>query len=181
MKNIFLDLDNTLICAEPFEDIKDPGKFKERASRFDFKNMEDYYLICARPYLQPFLDYLFKHFKVHVWTAASKGYASFIIEEFILKKDPSRKINLILFDHHCRVSKRVFKKEKASKKLEMLWTIWKQQEFDKDNTFIIDDLEEVKESQKKNCISVKPFFFMENDSEYDQELMRLKDVLSQIK
>jgi hypothetical protein len=63
----------------------------------------------------------------------------------------------------------------------MLCTIWKQQEFDKDNTFIIDDLEEVKESQKKNCISVKPFFFMENDSEYDQELMRLKDVLSQIK
>ncbi len=61
----------------------------------------------------------FKNFNVHIWTAASKGYASFIIEEFILKKDPSRKINLVLFDHHCRVSKRVYKKEKASKKLEM--------------------------------------------------------------
>ncbi len=176
MKNIFLDLDNTLICAEPFEDITDLGRFKERASHFDFKNMEDYYLICGRPYLQPFLDYLFKNFNVHIWTAASKGYASFIIEEFILKKDPSRKINLVLFDHHCRVSKRVYKKEKASKKLEMLWTIWKLQEFDKENTFIIDDLEEVKESQVKNCFSVKPFFFMENDSEYDQELMRLKDI-----
>ncbi len=43
MKNIFLDLDNTLICAEPFEDITDLGRFKERASHFDFKNMEDYY------------------------------------------------------------------------------------------------------------------------------------------
>ncbi len=72
----------------------------------------------------------------------------------------------------------VYKKEKASKKLEMLWTIWKLQEFDKENTFIIDDLEEVKESQVKNCFSVKPFFFMENDSEYDQELMRLKDILN---
>ncbi len=40
----------------------------------------------------------------------------------------------------------------------MLWTIWKLQEFDKENTFIIDDLEEVKESQVKNCFSVKPFF-----------------------
>ncbi len=29
MKNIFLDLDNTLICAEPFEDITDLGRFKE--------------------------------------------------------------------------------------------------------------------------------------------------------
>ncbi len=46
MKNIFLDLDNTLICAEPFEDITDLGRFKERASHFDFKTMEDYYLIC---------------------------------------------------------------------------------------------------------------------------------------
>ncbi len=46
MKNIFLDLDNTLICAEPFEDITDLGRFKERASHFDFKNMEDYYLIA---------------------------------------------------------------------------------------------------------------------------------------
>ncbi len=96
----------------------------------------------------------------------------------ILKRIHLRKINLVLFDHHCRVSKRVYKKEKASKKLEMLWTIWKLQEFDKENTFIIDDLEEVKESQVKNCFSVKPFFFMENDSEYDQELMRLKDILN---
>ncbi len=56
-----MDLDNTLICAEPFEDITDLGRFKERASHFDFKNMEDYYLICGRPYLQPFLDYLFKN------------------------------------------------------------------------------------------------------------------------
>ncbi len=122
---------------------------------------------------------MFKNFNVHYGTAASKGYASFIIEEFILKKDPSRNNNLVLFDHHWSgVSKRVYKKEKASKKLEMLWTIWKLQEFDKENTFIIDDLEEVKESQVKNCFSVKPFFFMENDSEYDQELMRLKDILN---
>lgn len=178
MKNIFLDLDNTLICAEPFEDIKDVERFKERAVHFDFKNMENYYLICARPFLQPFLDFLFKNFKVHIWTAASKGYASFVVNEFILKKDPNRRIHTILFSHHCRVSKRVYKK--ASKKLEMLWTVWNQPEFDADNTYIIDDLEEVKESQAKNCIDIKPFFFMDNDSEFDQELMRIKTILSEL-
>ncbi len=71
------------------------------------------------------------------------------------------------------------KKEKASKKLEMLWTIWKLQEFDKENTFIIDGSRRSKKNHRlKNCFSVKPFFFMENDSEYDQELMRLKDILN---
>lgn len=181
MKNIFLDLDNTIICAEPFEDITDPMKFKERASHFDFKNMEDYYLICARPFLQSFLDYLFTHFKVHIWTAASKGYASFIVEEFILKKNPSRKINLILFDRHCRVCKRTYKQESHSKKLEILWDIWKQPEFDKDNTFIIDDLKEVKDCQINNCINVKPFEFLRDDSEYDKELIKIKDILNDIK
>ncbi len=72
----------------------------------------------------------------------------------------------------------VLQKEKASKKLEMLGQFGNYKSVDKENTFIIDDLEEVKESQVKNCFSVKPFFFMENDSEYDQELMRLKDILN---
>ncbi|CCV02410.1 Haloacid dehalogenase-like hydrolases [Armadillidium vulgare iridescent virus] len=174
-KNIFLDLDNTLISAEPLEDIQDPIKFQERASKFDFKVMEDLYLICARPKLQPFLDFLFKNFNVNVWTAASKDYALFIIDEFILKKDTTRKINFILFDHHCRVSKKIYKK---SKKLEMLWESHKLTEFDRRNTFIIDDLEEVYESQPKNCFPVKPFFFLDRDGEFDQELLKLKSKLT---
>ncbi len=41
----------------------------------------------------------------------------------------------------------------------MLWTIWKLQEFDKENTFIIDDLEEVKESQVKIVLVLNHFFY----------------------
>ncbi len=37
MKNIFLDLDNTLICAEPFEDITDLGRLKKEQSHLIFK------------------------------------------------------------------------------------------------------------------------------------------------
>lgn len=173
-KNIFLDLDNTLISAEPLEEIQEPKFFQERASKFDFKAMEQLYLICARPKLQPFLDFLFKNFIVNIWTAASKDYALFIIDEFILKKDNTRKINLVLFDHHCKISKRLYKK---SKQLEMLWQSHGLKEFDKHNTFIVDDLEEVKECQPRNCFAVKPFLFLDRDSEYDQELLKLKSKL----
>lgn len=176
MKNIFLDLDNTLISSEYINDVKDNNLTKviKRASKFDSKNMDNYYLICARPYLQPFLDFLFKNFKVHIWTAASKDYASFIINEFILKKDPRRKIFLVLYDYHCRVSQRMFR---TPKKLEVLWEKWKLYEYNKENTIIIDDLRQVCESQPNNCISILPFEFMKKGSENDTNLKKIQQFL----
>lgn len=173
MKNIFLDLDNTLISSEYISDIR-PADIL-RAKHFDCKVFDDEYLICARPYLQNFLDFLFKNFKVSIWTAASKDYALFIINEFILKKNHSRKLNLILYDYHTNVSRRTFK---TPKKLEILWSKWNLKEYNNKNTIIIDDLEEVCDSQRENCILVKVFEFTHKNSENDDSLRKVKQVLA---
>ena len=57
--NYILDLDNTLISAVPKEEY-DFKKFRNKAKKFYFENMDDYYIIFQRPGLQDFLDYLFE-------------------------------------------------------------------------------------------------------------------------
>ena len=55
---LFLDLDNTLISSEPLCTF-DSKKYKNKAVKFDFHDMEDYYVVFERPGLQEFLDYAF--------------------------------------------------------------------------------------------------------------------------
>ena len=71
--NILLDIDQTLIDAVPLvldedddEEFFDFRKYKEKAKRFDFENMDDYYVIFERPHLQKFLDYIFENFNVSI-------------------------------------------------------------------------------------------------------------------
>jgi TFIIF-interacting CTD phosphatase-like protein len=157
-----------LISAEPLEELDNPETYIEKIKLFDFKIMDDIYIVCARPYLQKFLDFLFKNFKVNIWTAASKSYALFVINEFILKKNPKRQLHCILFDTHCKLSK---KKYSNAKKLEMVWNKFK--DMNESNTYIIDDLEEICNGQQNNCFNISPFLFLEKDSESDTELLNL--------
>lgn len=109
--NIILDLDQTLIYAEPLGKDKTQkiAKLKPQIEKFTSGSlfnietltyessvslkdrnifiMDDDYIIFLRPGLQEFLDYLFKNFNVCVWTAASKDYALFIIQYIILLMD----------------------------------------------------------------------------------------------
>ena len=91
-----LDLDQTLISAEPAEEY-DFSKNKSKAKQFVFHDMDGYYVVFERPGLQPFLTYLFDNFNVSIWTAASKDYALFIIEKIILAGNKNRKIDFIFF------------------------------------------------------------------------------------
>lgn len=161
--NFILDLDETLISAEATEDY-DFEKYKKKAKKFKFEPMEDYYIIFERPYLQQFLDFLFKNFNVSIWTAASKDYALFIIEKIILKDHPERKIDYIFFSYHCNVSKKI---KNRTKDLSMLWDIYKMEGYNKNNTIILDDYDEVYNTQNNNCIIAEPFKFIENNSEND--------------
>jgi TFIIF-interacting CTD phosphatase-like protein len=161
--NFILDLDETLISAEATEDY-DFEKYKTKAKKFKFEPMEDYYIIFERPYLQEFLNFLFENFNVSVWTAASKDYALFIIEKIILKDHPERKIDYIFFSYHCNVSKKL---KNGTKDLSMLWDICKMQGYNKNNTIILDDYDEVYDTQNNNCIIAEPFKFVENNSEND--------------
>lgn len=161
--HILLDLDNTLISSISKEEEK--AVFKPRMKLFSWKEMEGYYKIFERPGLQTFLDFLFENFNVSVWTAASKAYALFIIDNFILVK-PSRKLNYIFFSHHCKHSK---KKKRTQKSIQMLFDEYNLQEFGK-NVYIIDDHPEVYNAQPENCLHIKAFEFTDRKSFEDNEL-----------
>ena len=168
-KNVVLDLDNTLIFAEymkkfPFED----KKIRTKSIRFELHDMDGYYIVFERPSVQLFLDRLFQKYNVSVWTAASKDYALFIVKHVILAR-PGRKLDYILFSHHCELSD---SKYSDSKNLKMLSEHFGIEDYNLTNTIIIDDHPEVYNTQPDNAIQIKVFDFMEPGSERDDEIMR---------
>ena len=169
--NFIFDLDETIISAEATEDY-DFDKYKNKIKKFKEKPMfmDNYYIIVQRPGLQKFLDFIFKNFNVSIWTAASKDYALYIIENIILGKHPERKIDYIFFSYHCNASKKL---KKGTKDLSMLWDIYKLPGYNKENTCILDDLEEVHDIQKENCIIADKFKFINKNSENDKFLTQL--------
>ena len=100
---LILDLDQTLISGEAYEDL-DLKKYKKKDKLFTSNDMEGFYKIYSRPYLQEFLDYAFSNFNVIIWTAATKDYALFIIEKIIINNKPDRKLDFILFSYILRPS-----------------------------------------------------------------------------
>lgn len=176
--NIFLDLDQTLISAEPLE--KDDNEFldinnreiKKKIKKYKWHNMDGYYAVFERPYLQEFLDFIFENFNVSIWTAATKSYALFIIRNIILVK-PNRKLDYIFFKQHCKYS---YKFNKKTKNLRVLKELYKINKFNLSNSFIIDDYDEVFNTQPSNCIRAPPFFLKDKDSHKDDFLKKLKDL-----
>lgn len=169
--NVILDLDNTLISAEALEEFPFEEKgIKEKAKNFTIHDMDGYYIVFERPNLQIFLDWLFENYNVAVWTAASKDYALFIIDQIILKK-PNRKLDFILFSYHCDISR---KKYKYSKQLKLIFDVFKIDNYNDNNTIIIDDYDEVYKCQTSNCIPVKAFNILAQDSEKDNEFKKIK-------
>jgi len=164
-----LDLDQTLISAENLgteEQVK--GKFKNY-------NMSDQYIVYERPHLQPFLDYIFENCIVTVWTAANKNYATSVIKNVLLKDKPERKIDFIFFRYHGKISEYF---TQHSKDLEMFWDKFEMAGYNNKNTLILDDNEEVYESQKENCIIAPEFNALQDESKGDNFL---KNLLPKIK
>jgi len=175
--NICLDLDQTLIWAgtkKEYMPHKYP-KLKKKAEIFDPIEMDGYYTVFERPGLQDFLDFLFQNFNVSIWTAASKDYALFIIKNIIYKKNKeSRLLDWVFFSYHCDISNST---KKGTKDLSLLYDDYKLDGFTKDNTFIIDDYDEVYNTQPKNCIAVPPFVFTDDGNEEDPLLKKLRTQL----
>ena len=171
--NLLLDLDNTLICAEPYEDLT-KEEINRCKQKFKCHNMDDYYLVCERPYVQEFLDFVFNNFNVSIWTAASKDYAKFIIQNVILIR-PNRKLDYFFWDKHCKISKKYNKK--LSKNLKILWKKYDNgkglKNYGRKNTFILDDYDEVWGNQKCNSIPAVPFEIIDENSYKDKFLKEL--------
>lgn len=166
---IMLDLDQTIISAEANEEY-DAKKNKQKAKKFTKHNMDDYYIVFERPGVQEFLDYLFANFIVGVWTAASKDYAIFVINNVILKNHPERKLDYIFFSYHCDISK---DKKTGTKDLSMLWDVYKVKGYTKKNTIILDDYKEVHKTQPGNCVRAPAFEFTASNSHEDTFLKDL--------
>lgn len=165
-KMLILDLDQTLINSELLQDLP---MYKNDIFKFDVFNMDNYYLVFSRPHLQEFLEYIFDNFRVSVWTAASKGYALSIIENILIMGNPNRKLEYIFYSYHCKQS---LSFSKCSKDLKLLWDIYKLNGFTPQNTFILDDNNNVWKYQKSNCIKAPPFRNNHNDK-YLLELMNI--------
>tara|TARA_B000000557_G_scaffold162788_1_gene132144 strand:+ start:85 stop:726 length:642 start_codon:yes stop_codon:yes gene_type:complete len=177
-KYVVLDLDDTcihsLVNQKEVKKWKKNPKRKEHVDKFTWHNMDDYYLVCERPDLQNFLDYLFENFNVIVWTAASKDYALFIIKNCIIAGRANRQLKYVFFDYHCDISQEVYKFENTPQKC--LKLITEKGPFglpgiEIENILIIDDLKDNKKSNGNNCIQIFPFKVHGIGSENDNHLM----------
>lgn len=177
-QNVILDLDETLLHSISTEEMKELSDEQiESIYNFENHNMDDYYTVVERPGLQEFLDYLFENYNVSIWTAASKDYALFVVDQIILKKK-HRKLDWIMFSYHCDISK---KEKKGSKDLEMLWDVYKMEGYSKLNTIIIDDHPDVYDLQKENCIYITPFDINEKTFSKDKILYKIKKTMKESK
>lgn len=90
-KLIVLDIDRTLVHACPQQYVQ--NKWNEWYNSFDF----DMYKVYIRPNMQQFLDFLFDHFDVGVFTAGGNEYADVIVEHLFAE----RKLQFVLSSDHC--------------------------------------------------------------------------------
>lgn len=169
--NIFLDLDHTLIHSELYT-----PDIIETVSYYYYYDFVTPYITAARPHLQEFLDFLFETCNVCIWTAGSKPYALSIQKKFIEKFGIGRDVKLTLYNSHGEVSHSRCNKSKG---LEMLWGgDWNVSGYNKNNTFIIDDLKEVYDTQPDNCLPIKQFRMQ--DGMWDTELLSMMDKIKKI-
>jgi hypothetical protein len=172
---VVLDLDNSIISSLSLEEIK---KMKNIDSRkLTYHVMEGYYRVYSRPHLQKFLDYIFKNFDVTVWTAASRDYASFIIEKIIIGDKKSRKIKMFLYDENCEESQKYYNK-KSPKDLRYLYNF---DGYHPCNTLIIDDLSDVFSANPKQTIRAPYFDAKKAVSENDTFLLSAIEKLDELK
>ncbi|NBO24473.1 MAG: hypothetical protein EBU93_04495 [Chlamydiae bacterium] len=106
-------------------------------------------ILFARPHLQSFLSKVSKFATISVFTAASKKYADIVVDNLFAEVKPKH----IFYRDDCLRGKKMFMDR--MKPIEYVCELYPD-EFSLENTWIIDDNEEVKKSNK-NCILVKPW------------------------
>lgn len=169
--NIVLDLDNTLISAVEYDEY-DVEKNREKSQLFESFDVLDQFIVFKRPYVDEFLDFLFDNCQnVCVWSAGSKDYVLTIVNELFLKKNRIPKC--VFFLYHCNLSE---EHHKGLKDLDMLCECM---DFEKEKTFIVDDLDHVIDLNNQNSFHVEEFEFVNENSENDKDLLRIKELIKQ--
>ena len=179
--NVILDLDNTIICAIEMEYYnKNKDSMRILDEKLSYADMDTSFRIYERPNLKEFLTFVFKHFNVSVFTAASRDYGLFIIENIIKKHVPNAELEFFFHYYHTELSDAYYK---SPKDLRLLWEIFPTT-FRPEDTIIVDDLADVKNANGFNCINIKAFEVIDeekgkvNANAYkDKELIYVSQVL----
>ncbi len=144
LKNIILDMDKTLI--EGYFSIKDNKM-----------------VIEERPFLGEFLKFVFEHFeRVSIWTNANKEWFDQVYNTILYKYMPKNKHFdfVITFDDGY-----VGKDNNGPKDLNVIFNIF-ENEYNKHNTFLVDDSEIHYNQNPYNCYLIKRFEVnLENNSQ----------------
>lgn len=141
IETIILDLDETLIHSET-----NPTKMIN--PDFTFTITGEKYYVRKRPGLDQFLVYLFKKFKViGVWTAATRDYATKIVNNIFL---PEQKARLKYFMSR----KHMIKGQKALHRIFDSTTDQECTACTRYNTIMIDDNPDVLENNPGNAIQI---------------------------
>jgi hypothetical protein len=175
--NLVLDLDNTLISSISQKEMAKNKGVKTR--NLKYIDMENYYRIFYRPYLNEFLDYAFDNFSVTIWTAGSRDYGGFIIDNIITKSSNKhkRKLKMFFYDENCDQSQEIFKTN-TPKDLRYLYNF---EGYHSCNTIIVDDLHEVKKHNEKQTLPAIYFDAKKKESETDNFLLTAISKLEEIK
>ena len=195
---VILDIDQTLIDSEEYH----PSEHDNLFNSFDDKFIYQYdkhskrRIAFSRPGLQLFLDFLFQHFNVCIWTAATTHHALPLINHFIYEANPSRK-NQIKFII-CRDQ---LKKLNTKDQAEQYWLDEMKKQHTKNvrwlinnivfddiilnecSTILIDDSDRhLKQyaDNDKNMIHISPFKASSSHSKYDNELFFIIKTLQEL-
>lgn len=167
---VFLDLDHTLICSL---------KQNSRGSKVARRNLGDpvvsfaNYDVYKRPHVDSFLKHLFENYFVGVWTAASADYAAVVTAHVILASDDSRRLDMMLTSDDTNAAS---EKLGGNKNLKALWNMWNASDLIPEGwAIIVDDLQEVCDTQPERCVMVEPFDASDANAANDVVLLKAID------
>ena len=167
--HIILDIDQTLVLSVP--KVERVGKkFLEGKIYHDLPH----HITIERPFLQYFLDELFKNFNVSIWTAGTKDYADMVLEKILRGRKPK----YVFHNEHCRISREVYGNIKD---LRLLWDNFRIKSFKPTETILLDDLKENCSHQPDKCIWIKGFIPCQRHNDCDKSLLVVLEMFMKIK
>jgi hypothetical protein len=170
MVNIILDLDETLIHTVKITTTF--SKLLANSVDFWFKINNQYFWVLKRPGLAIFIEFVYKHFNVGIWTAAEKDYAKEICRN-ILSLDQINKSKFIYSRNFCYLDSSLGPAG-FTKPLEKIYKIHSDL-FNHMNTIMIDNNSHVMRFNHHNGIHVPDF----NGDPNDRILYQLRNMIIQ--
>ena len=192
---IVLDLDETILHSLHYHELNGNEHEGMYGKIMEDDDEENQYIVFARPHIMEFMDYIFKHYKVVVWTAASEDYAKWVVKNILSLSKTSetpvhRDVQLLLSCDHCDISNEV--SDGKHKDLDLLYDEFRLHEsspdiFHESAIFVLFD--DSSSAQKSNpgtshtlnrCVPIPPFELTEDQFDVnDDVLLQIKKQLKQ--